>query len=68
MLTTVKAFAKQHYDHVVYLDFHEHRDYKAFFSGTLDVDTITLNITIGIPQTRFVPGKTCIMSDEMIHY
>ena len=23
MLTTVKAFAKQHYDHVVYLDFHE---------------------------------------------
>ena len=63
--SSVKAFAKQHYDHVVYLDFHEHRDYKAFFSGALDVDTITLNITLGMPQTRFVPGKTCIIFDEI---
>ena len=63
--SSVKAFAKQHYAHVVYLDFHEHREYKAFFSGSLDVDTITMNITLGIPQTRFVPGKTCIIFDEI---
>ena len=63
--SSVKAFAAQHYTHVVYIDFHEHREYKAFFSGALDVDTITLNITLGIPQTRFVPGKTCIIFDEI---
>lgn len=63
--SSVKAFANQHYAYVVYIDFHEHREYKAFFSGALDVDTITLNITIGIPQTRFVPGKTCIIFDEI---
>lgn len=63
--SSVKAFAKQHYAHVVYLDFHEHREYKAFFSGSLDVDTITLNIMLGIPQTRFVPGKTCLIFDEI---
>lgn len=63
--SSVMAFAQHHYAHVVYLDFHEHREYKAFFSGALDVDTITLNITLGIPHTQFVAGDTCIIFDEI---
>ena len=30
--SSVLAFAREHYLHVIYLDFHEHREYKAFFA------------------------------------
>jgi len=63
--SSVLAFAKANYQNVVYLDFHEHREYKSFFAGALDVDTITLNITLGIPGTRFEEGKTCLIFDEI---
>ena len=63
--SSVLAFAKAHYSNVVYIDFHEHREYKAFFSGALDVDAITLNITLGMPDARFVAGKTCLVLDEI---
>lgn len=63
--SSVLAFAKAHYQHVVYLDFHEQREYKDFFAGALDVDTITLNITMAIGSARFEAGKTCIVFDEI---
>lgn len=63
--SSVMAFAKEHYKHVIYLDFHEHRDYKAFFAGALDVDTITLNITLGMPNAQFEAGETCLILDEI---
>lgn len=63
--SSVMAFAKANYEYIVYLDFHEHREYKAFFAGALDVETISLNITLGIPDARFVPGKTCLVLDEI---
>lgn len=63
--SSVVAFAKAHYRHVLYLDFHEHREYRSFFSGALDVDTITLNLTIGLPNARLVPGETCLIFDEI---
>ena len=63
--SSVVAFAKKHYPHVVYLDFHEHREYKAFFAGALDVDTITFNISLNIPHARFVEGKTVLIFDEI---
>ncbi len=63
--SSVLDFAKKHYEHVIYLDFHEHREYKTFFSGALDVDTLTLNMSGGIPNVKFVPDKTCIVFDEI---
>lgn len=63
--SSVKDFVKKNYANIVYLDFHEHKEYKAFFAGALDVDTITLNITIGMPGTLFVAGKTCLVLDEI---
>ena len=63
--SSVLDFAKKHYEHVIYLDFHEHREYKTFFSGALDVDTLTLNMSGGIPNVKFVPNKTCIIFDEI---
>lgn len=63
--SSVLAFAREHYPHVIYLDFHEHREYKSFFAGALDVDTIMFNITLNIPNARFVEGKTLLVFDEV---
>ncbi len=63
--SSVVDFASKHYECVVYLDFHEHNEYCAFFAGAIDVDTITLNMSVAIPGTKFLPGKTCIILDEI---
>ena len=63
--SSVLAFARQHYRHLVYMDFHENREYKTFFAESLDVDTITMNITLGIPDAHFEAGKTCLIFDEL---
>ncbi len=63
--SSVISFARQNYEHVVYLDFHEHKEYKTFFAGALDVNTLTLNISLGIRDAKFVPGKTCLVFDEI---
>ena len=63
--SSVVTFAKKHYPHVIYLDFHEHREYKAFFAGALDVDTIVFNISLNLPNSRFVEGKTVLIFDEV---
>ena len=61
--SSVLAFAKEHYSHVIYLDFHEHREYKSFFADALDVETIKFNISLNVPNARFVTGKTVIIFD-----
>lgn len=63
--SSVMAFAKEHYQHVVYLDFHEHREYKAFFARALDIDTLIMLISAGIKGAKFVAGKTCLVFDEI---
>ena len=63
--SSVVAFARQNYAHVVYIDFHEHPEYKAFFAESLDVDTIVLNITGGMRGAKFVEGGTCLILDEI---
>ena len=63
--SSVLAFAKDQYENVVYLNFHEHKEYKSFFSGALDVDTVLLNISMGLKGVNFVDGNTCIVFDEI---
>lgn len=63
--SSVQEFAQKNYEHVVYLNFHEKKSYKDFFKGDLDVETITTNIALGIIGTQFVPGKTCLIFDEV---
>ena len=63
--SSVLDFAKKNYRHVIYIDFHEHKDYKTFFAGNLDVDTVTLSISAGISGSVFVPGQTCLIFDEI---
>ena len=61
----VQQFAQEHYEYVVYLNFALEADKITAFWGNKDVDTIILNLSTLMPQTRFVPGKTCIIMDEI---
>lgn len=63
--SSVLAFARENYENVVYLDFHEHNEYKLFFADALDVETIVLNITAAIRGAKFVEGHTCLIFDEI---
>ena len=62
---SVNAFAQEHYTHVVYLNFFEHPDYKLAFEGSKQIDSIVMNLTALIPNSRFVSGQTCIILDEI---
>lgn len=61
----VQKFARENYEHVVYMNFILEPDIKSAFTGNLDVETIILNLSALIPGSRFVSGKTCIILDEI---
>lgn len=61
----VRKFAKDNYENFVYMNFILEPDKKAAFAGNLDIDTIILNLSALIPGSRFVPGRTCIILDEI---
>lgn len=63
--SSVLAFAKAHYKHVVYIDFREHPDYKLFFSTDISVPSILLKISAVITDAEIVPGDTCFVFDEI---
>ncbi len=60
-----RKFAGDRYESVVYMNFILEPDKKTAFKGNLDVDTIILNLTALIPNSRFIPGRTCIILDEI---
>ena len=62
---SVNAFAKEYYTHVVYLNFFEHPDYKLAFENSKQIDSIVMNLTALLPNSRFVSGQTCIILDEI---
>lgn len=63
---SVLAFARAHYEHVVYLNFFENPDFAGAFEGALNVDRIVMMISAlyGRP-VRFEPGRTVIILDEI---
>ena len=63
--SSVMDFAQKHFKNVVYLDFHEHPEYKKFFSPNLEVDAIVMRITAAMPDAEIEAGKTCFVFDEI---
>lgn len=63
--SSVMDFAKKHFKNVVYLDFHEHPDYRKFFSPNLEVDSIVMRITAAMPSVKIEAGTTCFVFDEI---
>lgn len=61
----VQKFAKENYESVVYLNFILEPDKKSAFAGNIDVDSIILNLSALIPDSRFINGRTCIILDEI---
>jgi len=63
---SVLAFAHSQYDHVIYLNFFQNSDYKAIFSGSLEIGhlMIMMSALLG-PQAIFEPGRTVIILDEI---
>ena len=63
--SSVKRFANEHYENVVYMDFREDPALIELFDGSLKVDFLTMSITAAIPGSHFVPCKTCLILDEI---
>lgn len=63
--SSVKDFAYRNYQNVIYMDFHEQKELRALFDGSLQVDYLTMMISSSIPGAKFVPGKTCVIFDEL---
>ena len=63
---SVLEFARQNYEHVVYINFFQNPDSSAIFSGSLDVDHIVMMISAVLgPSARFEAGRTAIILDEI---
>lgn len=63
--SSVLDFAKRNYKHVIYMDFHQQRELRSLFSGSLQVDYLSMIISASIPGARFESGKTCLIFDEI---
>ena len=63
--SSVVAFAKKHYKHVIYIDFHEQEQLCALFAGSLSVDYLIMAISASVPGAQFVPYNTCLVLDEI---
>jgi len=63
---SVIEFAKKNYNHFVYLNFVEDKNYKNIFSGSLNVDYLCMMIgTLLGPSAVFEEGNTLIILDEI---
>ena len=62
---SVTAFAESNYENVIYINFVKQESLKLAFQNAKDVDTILMNISAAMRGVKFVPGKTCIILDEI---
>lgn len=64
--SSVLDFAKKNYSHVVYLNFFENPDYASVFSGSLEIDNITMLLSALLGKKAvFEAGKTVLILDEI---
>ena len=61
----IERFCEQEYDSFIEINFLESPSMKMIFSGNLDAKTIKTNISLYIPGSRFITGKTCLFIDEI---
>ncbi|MCL2067330.1 MAG: AAA family ATPase [Treponema sp.] len=62
---SILQFAREQYQHTVYINFDENPGYKAIFDGDLDINTLVRQISLRVPKTSLIPGKTLIFLDEI---
>lgn len=63
---SVLQFAKEHYTHVVYINFFENPSYASIFEGSLAIDDLVMYMSAILgSQAIFIKGQTCIVLDEI---
>lgn len=63
---SVRNFAAQNYDNVIYINFMEMDEYNIAFEKSRRIDDIILNITtIMEDKVKFEEGNTCLILDEI---
>ncbi len=63
---SVRQFARENYAHEIYLNFYENRHYASVFSGSLEVDHLTMLLSALLgPEAVFEPGNTVLILDEI---
>ena len=63
---SVRQFAQKNYAHEIYLNFYENKNYAAVFSGSLEIDHLTMLLSALLgPGAVFEAGKTVIIMDEI---
>lgn len=63
---SVLDFARKNYEHVVYLNFFENPNYASIFSGSLEVDNITMLLSAMLGSNAiFEPKETVLVLDEI---
>lgn len=63
---SVKKFAEENYKYVAYINFFSNPDYVSIFSGSLEVDNLTMMMSALLgPNVMFVPNETVIILDEI---
>lgn len=61
----VEQFAKEHYDNLITINFEANPLYKSIFAGSLDMGSLTKQITLKLQTSKLVPNKTLIFLDEV---
>lgn len=61
----VMEFARENYEHVVYMNFFENSGYEAIFKDSLEVDFLTMMMSAQIQGAVFEAGRTVIILDEI---
>ena len=63
--TIVEQFAKNNYEHVIKLDFRKDISLHEIFDGDFNIDSITFSLTLKFKDSKFIPGKTLLIFDEL---
>ena len=62
---SVRLFAENNYDVVIYLNFWDRPDLCEVFDGQLDADTIIRELSVKMPMLKLVEGSTVFLYDEV---
>ena len=62
---SVRHFAENNYDVVVYLNFWDRPDLCEVFDGQLDADTIIRELSVKMPMLKLAEGSTVFLYDEI---
>ena len=61
----VAKFAEENYESRIVLDFRHRKELRLCFKDNFDVDRIVSLLQPYLPEARFIPGKTCLIFEEI---